>query len=98
MSTEVRKELLNKLIYVEWVDSHSARGWALESECRAEEDEPMRCQSAGWLIFVGKEIIRIAGHVAGVGTDDFQHHSPMSIPKVAITKVVRLKDMKLVKK
>lgn len=40
-----------KLIYVEWVDSGTSGGWQpLHDAVRAAADDPMVCESVGWLL------------------------------------------------
>jgi hypothetical protein len=73
-----------KLVLIEWVDSHSGRGW--QDRSRIEEcAQLLRCKSVGWIVSETKEVIVIVPHVSG-GDTMLQGLGDLVIPKCAITK------------
>lgn len=73
------------LLKVEWIDSAGASDrWEFTEIVGTE---PCRCQTVGWLIQQGEEVMVIAGHRT-VNREQVNGH--MVIPKVAVTKVTRL--------
>ncbi len=78
------------LVFVEWVDSHSGRGWQSLDDLK-KATEPLYCQSVGWLINKNTSCWTIAPHVAGQKQDATQYSGDITIPKRAIirTKILR---------
>lgn len=81
-----------KLVLVEWVDSHSSRGWqTMETLERAAE--PLFCQSVGWLVSENKDCKVIVPHIGGERNGDqmMQGCGDLTIPAKAITKMTVLR-------
>lgn len=81
-----------KLVLIEWVDSHSQRGWQpLEDLERTAE--PLHCRSVGWLVSKKKDCAIIASHISGEknGNTILQGCGDMTIPIKAIVKMTVLK-------
>ena len=71
------------LVLIEWNDSHSYNEWHRDNPART----PLKCISVGYLMYNGKKVKTVAGHVA----QDFQQRgAEMSIPASAITRISRL--------
>ena len=85
-----------KLLYLEWLDSHAARGWKTFEELK-EDDEPLLCQTVGWLLAESKSAVVIVSSKAGGGdTGSTEVGSGCStIPKVAITKRLEIRSKKI---
>ncbi len=84
---------MNKdLVLIEWVDSHSGRGWQMLDELE-EKAEPLYCRSVGWLIKETKHCKVIVPHIAGEENGDImlQGCGDLTIPTKAIVKVKLLK-------
>lgn len=78
-------EKCKPIVVIEWVDSSSASdsGWR-----RLDEYDPdvATCMTAGFLITETKSVVMVVTSVASTG----QVHSPISIPKCAITRRKRI--------
>ena len=72
-----------KLIEVEWVDSASQDGWQFKP---SRGGRVATCRTAGYLIHETKRRLVIAGSISPE-----QVMSPLTIPKVAITRRRRLR-------
>lgn len=79
-----------KLVLIEWVDSDQPTGaWLRLSEFKPEGI--CQCVSVGFLIHDGEDIKIIAPNLADVTSEGNQQVSgTMSIPTVAIKRIVRL--------
>ncbi|OGX41506.1 MAG: hypothetical protein A3C53_05065 [Omnitrophica WOR_2 bacterium RIFCSPHIGHO2_02_FULL_68_15] len=53
-----------KLVLVEWLDSHSGRGWQ-DAARFAQAAEPLYCRSVGWLVAERKDCKVLVPHIAG---------------------------------
>lgn len=69
-------------VMVEWIDSISASGWG-----ELKEPEDMRCASVGHLIEKSKDRVVICQNMSMLNPG---HH--MTIPRVAVTRITRLKS------
>ena len=80
------------LVLVEWVDSHSGRGWKDLTELDSIT-EALFCKSVGWLRMKTKDIITIVPHIAGEQSTELvlQGCGDMTIPRKSILKIVRLR-------
>ncbi len=76
-----------KLVMIEWVDSHSGRGWQSLGELE-EAAEPLYCMSVGWLIKETEQCKVIVPHISGEENGDIilQGCGDITIPKKAIVK------------
>ena len=80
------------LLLVEWIDSHSGRGWRPLDEI-AEDCKPLYCRSVGWLVSNRNGMTMLAPHISGernetihvCGTGD------IAIPNKMIQKVTVLR-------
>ena len=81
------------MVLIEWVDSHSGRGWQNLDELK-EKAEPLYCRSVGWLIKETEHVKVIVPHIAGEenGNIMIQGCGDLIIPTKAIVKVKRLKE------
>ena len=65
---------MNKLLYIEWVDSCASHGWTDELPSTS------LIQTAGWLLRETADSMTISASVSDVGMFD----SPITIPKFAM--------------
>jgi len=81
-----------KLVLVEWLDSHSGRGWQ-DFDQLERAAEPLYCRSVGWLVRETKECKVIVPHLSGEknGTATLQGCGDLTIPTAAIVKTTILK-------
>jgi hypothetical protein len=81
-----------KLVLIEWMDSHSGRGWQTLDELQ-EKAEPLYCRSVGWIVKETKQCKVIVPHIAGERNGDIMllGNGDMVIPAKAIVKVTSLK-------
>lgn len=81
-----------KLVLIEWVDSHSGRGWQ-PFERFAEVAEPLYCQSVGWLVNENDACKVLVPHVGGEKNGDqmLQGCGDITIPTASIRKVTVLR-------
>ncbi|KKN79665.1 hypothetical protein LCGC14_0338690 [marine sediment metagenome] len=82
-----------KLVLIEWIDSHSGRGWRTTEEIERCA-EPLYCRSVGWLIKETKQVKVIVPHIAGEKNGDIilQGCGDLTIPTKAIIKITTLKE------
>ncbi len=84
---------VGKLVLIEWLDSHSGRGWQSieEIKCAAV---PLYCRSVGWLVSERKDCKIIVPHIAGERNGDImlQGCGDLTIPTVSIVKTTTLKQ------
>jgi hypothetical protein len=80
-----------KLVLIEWMDSHSGRGWQTLDEIQGKA-EPLYCRSVGWLVKEAKQCKVIAPHIAGERNGDIilLGNGDMVIPTKAILKITPL--------
>lgn len=77
-----------KLVLIEWIDSHSGRGWQtlenLESSAK-----PLYCRSVGWLVSENKKCKVVVPHIAGEKNGDtvIQGCGDLTIPAKAIVRM-----------
>lgn len=74
----------DKLILVEWLDSHILEGWTREKP----EAKPVTCHSAGWVVAEDYGAVVIAPHMTQ--EDEPQMCGVMTIPRLAIVKMTPL--------
>ena len=88
-----QRKPLAKLVLIEWVDSHSGRGWR-SLETLQEVAEPLYCQSVGWLAAENEECKVIVPHIGGEKNGDamLQGCGDLVIPTVAIKKITTLRE------
>ena len=79
--------LQHRLVRVDWVDSHYANGWKDTDDIKPETPH-LEVFSVGWLIKETDDVVLLSAHFAPL-----QIHSPVWIPKVAIT---RMRDVAVV--
>jgi len=81
-----------KLVLIEWLDSHSGRGWQ-DVERLERAAEPLHCRSVGWLLVDGKNCKVIVPHISGEknGNTILQGCGDLTIPTAAITKLTVLR-------
>ncbi len=86
------KKANRQLVLVEWLDSHSGRGWQ-DFEGFKRVAEPLYCQSVGWLVEETKECKVIVPHIAGERNGDImlQGCGDLTIPAKAILRIRPLK-------
>ncbi len=78
------------LVLVEWVDSHGSGSWMHQEDINPE---PMLCLSAGWLYAESATGVVILPHISAPEENTTpQVNGHMVIPRVAITRIVRLKE------
>lgn len=82
----------NTLVLVEWVDSHSGRGWRNFDEFPSVA-EPLYCQSVGWIAVENDDCKVIVPHIGGERNGDvrLQGCGDIAIPIAAIEKVTVLR-------
>ena len=81
-----------KLVLVEWLDSHSGRGWQTPERLKLAA-EPLYCQSVGWLLADKKDCKVIVPHIAGERHGDtmMQGCGDLTIPAASIIKMTTLR-------
>lgn len=81
-----------KLVLIEWLDSHSGRGWQSLEDLKTAA-EPLYCRSVGWLVLENGKCKVIAPHVSGEknGKTVLQYSGDITIPTKAILKISVLK-------
>ena len=81
-----------KLVLIEWLDSHSGRGWQ-DTERIKQAAEPLYCRSVGWLIVDKKDCKVIVPHLAGEknGETALQGCGDLTIPTAAIVRLTVLR-------
>ncbi len=82
-----------KLVLIEWVDSHSGKGWQSLDELEGKA-EPLFCRSVGWLVKETRDCKVIVPHISGEknGGIVLQGCGDLAIPKKAILKVKLIKS------
>jgi hypothetical protein len=76
-----------QLVYLEWVDSTGPRGgWSAEADVLGTPY--LKVVSVGWILESVKSHITIAAHIHQSAGGKFNVDGVMSIPKVAITKML----------
>ena len=93
MTTHTDKSKDNRpipqIVYLEWIDSASEQGWRGSDEIEKLGDEYCHCRSIGFLVKETKTTIILALS-AGAHEDSAPFADLMHIPKVAITKRVKV--------
>ena len=79
-------EIQNKFVVIDWFDSAVNQGWRHDDP----KDEPLRCKSAGWLVYDGKDCKVVAAHLSEAGG----YSDPMTIPTACIRKIRIVKELK----
>ncbi len=81
-----------KLILVEWVDSHSGRGWQ-DLDNLKKASVPLYCRSVGWLASERNGCVVLVPHLSGEKNDSIALHGcgDLTIPKKAIVRTTILR-------
>lgn len=81
-----------KLVLIEWLDSHSGRGWQ-DMEAVEHAAVPLYCRSVGWLARETKDCKVIVPHISGEknGNSVLQGCGDLTIPTAAIEKITVLR-------
>ena len=81
-----------KLVLVEWLDSHSGRGWQ-EIKRLSEASDPLYCRSVGWVVSERNGCLVLVPHISGEKNRDIVLHGcgDLTIPKKAIVKTTVLR-------
>ena len=81
-----------KLVLVDWVDSHSGRGWRNFDELK-ETATPLYCRSVGWLLTETKGCFVLVPHIYAEKNGAIVHQGcgDMTIPKRAVGKITVLR-------
>jgi hypothetical protein len=81
-----------KLVLVEWLDSHAGRGW--QDVARLDTvATPLYCRSVGWLWSENKDCKVIVPHLAGEKNGEvMQGSGDLVIPAKAIVKMTVLRN------
>lgn len=81
-----------KLVLIEWLDSHSGRGWQTTEQLERGA-EPLYCRSVGWLVAERRDCKVIVPHIAGEknGNIMLQGCGDLTIPTAAIARVTVLR-------
>ena len=82
-----------KLVLVEWLDSHSGRGWQ-DFDRLQQAAEPLYCRSVGWIVKENKKCKVLVPHLAGEknGEINLQGCGDLTIPTAAIVKTTILRQ------
>lgn len=75
-------------VYVEWLDSGGHRGWRNPDDM---DLSPMHCETLGWLVRKTKKTVTVALNGVFDGTSCAPFGEFITIPRVAITKMRRVK-------
>lgn len=81
-----------KLVLVEWLDSHSGRGWQTTEQLQ-QSAIPLYCRSVGWLVAEREDCKIIVPHIAGEKNGDMmlQGCGDLTIPTACIERVTVLR-------
>lgn len=82
-----------KLVLIEWLDSHSGKGWQTIEQLE-QSAEPLYCRSVGWLVTEKKDCKVLVPHIAGEKNGDImlQGCGDLTIPTCSILKITVLKN------
>lgn len=82
----------HKLVLIEWLDSHSGRGWQPLDEIQ-HETEPAHCRSVGWLVAQNKKSAVLVPHISGEKNGDLRlfGRGEITIPTKAVVRMTVLK-------
>ena len=80
-----------KLVLIEWVDSHSGNGWRPLDEL-ADAARPVMCRSVGWLVAEQNGTVVLVPHISGDETVRRYGTGDIAIPTKAIVKRTVLRD------
>ncbi len=83
----------NRLVIIEWINSHSGRGWQTIEQFD-KIAEPLYCRSVGWNLSEKKDCKVIVPHISGERQGDvlLQGCGDLTIPTKAILKITALKE------
>lgn len=84
-----------ELAYVEWIDSHSYRGTWESIQDIVQHGRPSLVRSVGWIVSETNDWIVLVAHISNEDqpeADPFGF-SDLSIPKLSISRLVRLGDV-----
>lgn len=81
-----------KLVFIEWLDSHSGRGWQSIPQIESASI-PLYCRSVGWLVSESNACKVVVPHIAGEKNGDImlQGCGDITIPASSIVKMTVLK-------
>lgn len=76
-----------KLVLIEWIDSHSGRGWQALDDIKANAS-PVRCRSVGWLVADTKDTKVLVPHLSGVDDEGVRPYGTgdIAIPRRCIVR------------
>lgn len=79
---------MRKIVLIEWLDSHSGRGWQ-DLDTIEEKALPLYCRSVGWLIKETEQCKVIVPHISGEENEDImlQGCGDLVIPTKSIVKM-----------
>lgn len=82
-----------KLVLVEWLDSHSGRGWQ-DFERLERAAEPLYCRSVGWIVRENNNCKVLVPHISGEKNGDIalQGCGDLTIPTASILKTTVLRS------
>lgn len=77
-----------RLVLVEWVDSHSGRGWRDLDELEGHA-QPLHCRSVGWVIAKKNGMLLLAASISGERNGNVQlcASGDIAIPSAAIRSI-----------
>lgn len=77
-----------KLVMIEWLDSHSGRGWQ-DIDRITDAAEPLHCRSVGWLVSRAGNCKVLVPHLSGEANGGIvlQGSGDITIPNSAIVKM-----------
>ena len=86
----IKKLKINDLVYLEWVDSSLLTNWRFTDELYLTE---ANCKTVGWVCKIDSDYIALNQNISGqdIDSDRYQICNIISIPKVGLTKIRRLK-------
>lgn len=77
-----------RLVLVEWVDSHSGKGWQPMDEIK-KNSKLLYCRSVGWVANEDQNCISLTPHLSGEKNDSVVVYccGDITIPKKSIVKI-----------
>lgn len=77
------------LLYVEWLDSAGQRGWHGQKDI---DNAPAFCRTVGWLLLEDKRAVTLVPTHSEYSDSAPSVMDPVTIPRRAITRRVKLAD------
>lgn len=87
------KKNKNKLVLIEWKDTHSGRGWA-DIDLIRSHSRPLYCRSVGWLVSEDGGCKVVVPHIYDEknGEITIQGCGELTIPNGAISRMLVLRE------